>query len=170
MPYFSVPIVALSTHKLLVHTLCKISRLSLEKTVVVSPDKGGVSRSESFAQEAGFPMVRLSKTRDLTTGDVSVTGISGEVRGKDCIIFDDIINTGATAIKTASFLKQHGAKKIYFLATHGVLAGDASRKLKDSSIDSVILTDTIDVPKEKRFSKMRIISAATLISDAIITQ
>ena len=164
LPYFRIPVVELSTQNLLVRTIQKNSNLS---TVVVSPDKGGASRSETFAKYIGIPIVYLSKTRDLVSGEVTVTGISDSVNGKDCIIFDDIINTGATAIKTSEFLKRHGAKNIFLLATHGVLAGDAKKKLESACIDEIVITDTIHVPKDKLFPKLRIVSVASILADAI---
>lgn len=158
LPYFHIPVVQLSTKKL-------FGRYS---GVVISPDKGGQSRSEEFAKHIGMPIVYLSKTRNLETGEVTVTDISKSVNGKDCIIFDDIINTGATAIKTSEFLKKNGAKKIIFLATHGVFAGDATAKLQASCIDEVVTTDTISIPEEKQFSRLTIISVAPLMADVIM--
>ena len=164
VPFFRIPVTELSTHELLGASL---KRLNLLGTVVVSPDAGGKSRSWRFAKTIGFPIVYLEKDRDKATGKVSVTGIKGDVRGKDVVIFDDIINTGATAIKTSAFLKNHGAKRIIFLATHAVLAGDAEEKLAASPIDQVVVTDTIAIPKEKRFSKLSIVSVAPILADAI---
>jgi len=157
LAYFHIPVVELSTKKI-------FGRYS---GIVVSPDKGGESRSEEFAKHIGMPIVYLSKTRGLTTGEVTVTGISDSVSGKDCVIFDDIINTGATAIKTSEYLKQHGAGNIFLLATHGVLAGDAKTKLESSRIDEVVVTDTIHISKDKLFPKLRIVSIAPILADAI---
>lgn len=170
LPFFRIPIVEISTQKLLADTLRKISRLSLENNIVVSPDKGGRNRSEAFAKEEQLPIVYLTKTRDRESGEVAVSAISGDIEGKDCIIFDDIINTGATAIKTSEFLKARGAKNISFLATHAVLAGDAAAKLDASGISRVIVTDTIAVPKEKQFKKLTIVSVAPVLTDAIMKQ
>jgi len=165
LPYFRIPVVELSTQKLLGRA---IQKNSYKSAVVVSPDKGGASRSEMFAAYIGIPIVHLSKTRNLASGEVTVTAISDSVDGKNCIIFDDIINSGATAIRTSEYLKKHGAGNIFFLATHGVLAGDAAQKLSRSSIDQVVLTDTIAIPKEKRFNKLQIVSIASLLADVII--
>lgn len=128
---------------------------------------GGRSRSDRFARAVGLPIVYLMKDRDKATGHVTVTGIRGDVRGKDVVIFDDIINTGATAIKTSAFLKQRGAKRICVLATHAVLAGDAAGKLAHSPIDRVVVTDTILIPKEKLFPSLSIVSVAPLIASAL---
>lgn len=163
-PYFHIPVTELSTHELLCASL---KRLNLVGTTVVSPDAGGKSRSARFAKTVNLPIVYLEKGRDKATGKVTVTGINGDVGGKDVVIFDDIINTGATAIKTSQFLKVRGAKRIFFLATHAVLAGDASQKLAASPIDHVIVTDTITIPKEKCFNELSIVSVAPLLANTL---
>jgi ribose-phosphate pyrophosphokinase len=164
LPYFRIPVVELSTHKLFVRTLKRNV-----PSVVVSPDMGGRNRSEAFAKEVGMPIVYLMKKRDLTSGDVTITAISERVDGKDCIIFDDIINSGATAIKSGEYLKKHGAKHIFLFATHGVLAGDAVGDLSSSYIDKIIITDTIAIPSEKKFDKLQIVSVAPILANAIMS-
>jgi ribose-phosphate pyrophosphokinase len=165
LPFFRIPVSEVRTEDLLLTALNW--RPGLERAVVVCPDKGGKSRSERFAKSAGLPIAYLVKKRDLATGVVTVVNIEGDAHGKEVIIFDDIINTGATAIQTSQFLKGLGAKKIYFLATHAVLAGDASEMLGKSTIDGVIVTDTIAIPKKKQFSNLSIVSVASLLADAI---
>lgn len=172
VPFFHIPVTELSAHELLGDALKRLNPASAgfnlkQTTTVVSPDAGGKSRSARFAKTMGLPIVYLEKDRDKVTGKVMVTGVSGDVGGKDVVIFDDIINTGATAIKTSQFLKGHGAKRIFFLATHAVLAGDASQKLGASPIDHVVVTDTITIPKEKRFDKLSIVSVAPLLANAL---
>lgn len=171
VPFFHIPVTEFSTHELLGASLKSLpagkAGLNLLGTIVVSPDTGGKSRSARFAKTVGLPIVYLEKDRDKVTGKVSVTGVNGDVGGKDVVIFDDIINTGATAIKISQFLKGRGAKRIFFLATHAVLAGDAAQKLGQSPIDQVVVTDTISIPKEKRFSKLTIVSVASQLADAI---
>lgn len=166
VPYFHIPITVLSTHILLADALR--SQVTWDNAVVVSPDTGGKSRSERFAHEVHLPVVYLDKSRDLDSGEVTVTGISGDIRGKTVVIFDDIINTGSTAIKTSEFVKSKGADAVYFLATHAVLAGAAVRLLSESVISRIIVTDTIDIPKEKRFEKLTIVPVSRLLSDAIL--
>lgn len=162
VPYFKIPVVELSTTSLFQKTLAKHNH-----TVVVSPDRGGKSRSMRFARLVNLPIAYLSKTRDLQTGKVEITDIEGDVKDKTVVIFDDIINTGSTAIKSAQFVKRKGAKKIIFLATHPVLAGDASEKLRQSPIDEIVVSDTIFVPKEKMFAKLKILSCSRVLVDAI---
>lgn len=157
LTYFHVPVTTLSTHTL----------FSPSQGIVVSPDKGGRSRSEIFAKNLKLPVVYCTKKRNGNT--VTVTGVSGDVEGKACIIFDDIVNTGETAIKISDFLKNHGANTVSLYATHAVLAGDAAKKLSLSSIDTVTFTDTIAVPKHKISSKFKIVSVAPLLADAIMS-
>ena len=162
LPFFKIPVSEIRTEELLRKAL-KIR----PGAVVVSPDKGGKSRSERFANGSGLPIAYLVKKRNLETGEVTVADIEGTVKGHDVIIFDDIINTGATAIRTSQFLKNHGAKKIYFLATHAVLAGDAAELFAKSPIDHVIVTDTIAIPKAKLFRKLSLSSVAPFLAGAI---
>lgn len=162
LPFFHIPVTELSTHKLLAQSLTLG-----ENSVVVSPDKGGKSRSERFAQEIKLPVAYLQKSRDLSTGNVTVTGIEGNVKACDVIIFDDIINTGETAVKTSHFIKHEGALSVSFLATHAVLAGRAPQLLSGSAIDRVIVTDTIAIPEEKKFEKLHIVSVAPLITSSV---
>jgi ribose-phosphate pyrophosphokinase len=168
VPYFQIPMTELSTHELLAQTLK--SKGKWQGAVVASPDKGGKSRSERFAKTVGLSIVYLDKSRSVTTGEVTVSNVTGgAVTGKTVIIFDDIINTGATAVKTSEFLRSHGAKEIYFLATHAVLAGDAATSLEQSAISEVIVTDSIAIPEAKRFKKLSVVSVSSLIAGAIST-
>ena len=157
-PYFHIPVKELATRQLLSQKLNKHARM-----IVVSPDKGGKSRSEQFAKAIGLPVVYLEKTRDLQTGAVKILSTSADVKDFDVIIFDDIINTGSTAIKSAQFLKAQGALSIHFLATHPVLAGDASYQLSKSPIDQITVTDTIYIPRQNLFSKLNVVSVASLL-------
>lgn len=158
LSYFHIPVVELPTRRLLVPPT---------DAVVVSPDLGGVSRSETFAKEYTLPILHMNKLRDVATGNVTVTSVDGEVKEKSVVIFDDIINTGETAVKTSAFLYEHGAKEINFFATHAVLAGNASQSLQKSHIDTVTVTDTIDIPKEKLFPKLHVISVSNELASCI---
>ena len=163
LPFFKIPFQKISTHDLLAQQI-QINKNML----VISPDKGGQGRSQNFAKKLNLPIAYVEKQRDLITGIVKVVSVSENVKGKEIIFFDDIINTGQTAIKESEYLKDKGVKKIIFLATHAVLAGDASPKLQNSPIDEIIVTDTIKIPKEKQFPKLKIISVVDLIANKII--
>lgn len=161
-PFFTIPVTEVHTSDLL------SSHIQVTKqTVVVSPDQGGQSRSDAFAKQIGVPVVHLEKERDKASGNVVVTKIQGSVDHAHAIIFDDIINTGATAIQTSTYLMNSGALSVTFLATHPVFAGSAHTKLGKSSISNVIVTDTIEVPIGKQFTKLTTVSVAPLLAEAI---
>lgn len=163
--FFKKPLVQLSTHQLLGKALNE--QFDIAKMLVAAPDKGSRSRAEMFAQNLKIPVVFLEKERNLANGNVTIKGISADVNNRNIIIFDDIINTGQTAIKASEYLKQKGVKQIYFLATHAVLSLNAAEELERSSINSIIVTDTIKIPRDKRLSKIQLISVAPLLADAI---
>lgn len=171
LPFFHIPVTELSTHAVLRDALSELVPGAIaEATVVVSPDRGGKSRSERFAKSVGLPVIYLEKSRDTSTGEVTVTGIDGVVNNKAVIMFDDIINTGATAVKTSEFVKNAGATSIYFLATHAVLAGSSAQMLADSPITRVLVTDTVHIAEEKKFATLAITSVSGIIADAIHSQ
>lgn len=162
VPYFKIPVHELHTHELLAGEVTQS-----QDTVVISPDYGGKSRSESFAESIGLPVVYLEKTRDLESGKVAITSTSAPVDGKTAIIYDDIINTGSTAIEASAFLKSQGAKTVSVLATHAVLAGEAHTKLSESQIDSIVVTDTIAIPPDKQIDKLRHVSIAPALTELL---
>ncbi|MBI5019528.1 ribose-phosphate pyrophosphokinase [Candidatus Gottesmanbacteria bacterium] len=171
LPFFHIPVTELSTHTVLHHALSELVPGAVsEGTVVVSPDRGGKSRSERFARAVGLPVVYLEKSRDTVTGEVRVTGIDGSVSGKPVIMFDDIINTGSTAVKTSEYVQKEGATAIYFLATHAVLAGSGAAVLAGSTISRVLVTDTVFIPENKKFATLAITSVSGIIADAIHNQ
>ncbi|MBP9700595.1 ribose-phosphate pyrophosphokinase [Candidatus Woesebacteria bacterium] len=135
-------------------------------TVLVSSDFGGLKKVGLFSQRLNLPFANIDKRRDLVTGQVLAHSISGDVENKTAVILDDIINSGSTAIEAARIAREHGAKKILMLATHALLAGDASQRLQESEIDEVIVTDTVD-SSAKRFPKLRVLSISHLIADEL---
>lgn len=165
--YFKIPVVELSAKSLLVNELRVTSYGLKNDVIVVSPDKGGKGRSGEFAEMAGLPIAYLDKSRDLVTGKVTIHGIDKNINGKTAIIYDDIINTGSTAVETAKFLHAKGAKKIIFIGIHAVLSGEASKNIEESYIDEVVVTDTINIRDEKKFSKLKIVSVDGLINQKI---
>lgn len=167
IPYFHIPVTELSSHEVLMEELKKDNTIKLETTCVASPDTGGKTRSETFAKDAHLPIVYLEKSRNHETGEVLVQGLQGDVAGRDIVIFDDIINTGATSIQAAAFLKEHGARYIMLLATHAVLAGRAVDAFRSSVIDRTVVTDTIHVSSNKQFDRLNIVSLAPILAVAI---
>ena len=143
---------------------------------MVSPDAGGVYRVDQFEKKlknlkdkiSDVSITMITKTR-TKANEVDKMTLVGDVNGCDCIIIDDMIDTGGTLCKAAQTLKDHGANKIYAFASHGLFNGNAFEKIEKSVLEKVIVTDTI--PKkndmEKFTKKIEYISVATLIAEAI---
>ncbi|NLY21284.1 MAG: ribose-phosphate pyrophosphokinase [Tissierellia bacterium] len=163
--YFNIPVDHLSA----------ISRLSQyfeplmengEEFVVVSPDLGGVTRARNFANHLNLPIAIIEKRRPKANVS-EVMNVIGDIKDKNVIIVDDIIDTGGTICKAATVLKEFGAKKVYGCATHGVLSSIAAQRIYDSELEEFIITDTIPLPEEKQNDKMKVVSVADLFATAI---
>jgi ribose-phosphate pyrophosphokinase len=142
-------------------------QLEASKTVIVAPDKGGLKRVEDLAELLGTKKIAsISKKRNLETGEIESMEISGKVE-ETAIIIDDIVSTGQTAVRAAKLLKSKGASQIYLFATHAVLSDEASKKLGNSEISKVFLTDTLEISKDKHFPKLEILPVAQLITEAL---
>ncbi|MEO1064600.1 MAG: ribose-phosphate diphosphokinase [Actinomycetota bacterium] len=136
--------------------------------VVVSPDTGRVKVAERYAKHLDADVASIYKRRATDrVGHVEALGIMGEVAGKSCVILDDMIDTAGTIVKAAETLKQAGAAEVIAAATHGVFSGPAVDRLKNSELSRVIVTNTVPLPSEKRFDKLEVLSAATVIGDAL---
>ncbi len=165
--FFQIPVSNISALEVLTN---EVKKISLAHPVVVSPDVGGVKRARNLAYALDVPMVVMEKKRFLDRHDTSESfQIIGDVKGMDAIIVDDVISTGGTIAQSATSLKDAGTRSVTVLASHAVFAGEAVRKLSDSPIDTLAVTDTIKLPKEKLFSKLRTVSVAPLIADAILS-
>ena len=138
-----------------------------KSTMLVSPDMGGIRRIKLLSEILNnMPYAVIEKNRDLVSGKVTMTGISGEVK-ENAIIVDDMISTGGTIVTAANLLKNKGAKNIYVFATHAVFSKDAPRILSSPLIKKVYVTDTIDIPKEKRFQKLEVLSVAEMVATSL---
>ena len=133
--------------------------------IIVSPDIGGVSRARNLAEQLNTGLVIVDKRREAP-GSSEVINVIGDVQNKECIIIDDIIDSGCTIIKAAEALYANGAKSVKAYVTHAVLSGDAIERINDSCLDELIITDSIDL-KIVSGNKIRIISVASLIAEAI---
>ena len=136
-----------------------------ENMVVVSPDVGSVERARSFAKRLDLGLVIIDKRRPRPNEAV-VYNIIGDVKGKTCFIFDDLVDTAGTLCMVAQSIKEQGAARIIAAATHGVLSRDAIEKIDKSPIEELILTDTIPVNASKS-AKIKIVSVAALLAEAI---
>lgn len=134
--------------------------------VVVSPDVAGVGRARALAEMLGAPIAIIAKRRP-EPNKVDIVEIIGDVQGKQCLIIDDMIDTGGSIIQGAEALLKRGATGVVASCTHAVLSGNASQRLQDSVISEIICMDTIPIPADKRVPKLKILSAHKLIGEAI---
>jgi ribose-phosphate pyrophosphokinase len=143
-------------------------RLDLSQVTVVAPDAGRVRVCERWTDRLGCPLAIIHKRRDPDVANkVKVLEVVGRVKGRTCIIVDDMIDTGATIVNAAEALFEQGAAQVIVTATHGVLSGPAVDLLKNSRISEVIVSNTLPITNEKRFDKLTVLSIAPLIARAI---
>jgi ribose-phosphate pyrophosphokinase len=138
----------------------------LRDLVVVAPDVGSAKMARGFAKRLNGTFAIIDKRRP-TANVAEVLNVVGDVNGRDCIIPDDMIDTAGTITEAARALKRLGAKDIYACATHPLLSGPAAERLSESPIAEVTVTDTIAIPPEHRFSKLKVLSVGELLAKAI---
>jgi ribose-phosphate pyrophosphokinase len=163
--FFDMPVDNLFTTPLFARYIKK--KFKNKKLMCVSPDVGGVQRTRGLATKIKADLAIIDKRRPRP-GQSKVMNIIGNVRGKTCIIVDDIIDSGGTIVNAVDALKKAGAVDVYVFITHAVLSGEAAEKIKKSKIKKLIITDSIDNSlKIKNNSKIEVISIAPLMAEAI---
>jgi len=135
-------------------------------TVVVSPDVGGVARARSLAETLKSGLAIIAKRRP-EPNQVDIVEIIGDVKGKSCIMIDDMVDTGGSVIKGAEELMKRGAKEVRVCCSHAILSADASNHILNSCVKEFICTDTIPISAEKQNEKITILSCAPLLGEAI---
>ena len=133
---------------------------------IVTPDVGGIKVARSYAKILGLPLTIIDKRRPKPNM-TEVMNVIGESNMKHALIIDDMIDTGGSVTEAAALLKEHKAETITVVATHGLFSGDCVKRLSDSPIDRVIVTDSVAIPEEKHFAKLQILSAAPMLAEAI---
>src|SRR2546430_3448059 len=161
--FFDIPVDHLTAEKLLVDY---IRKLHLPNAVIVSPDVGGAKRVGDLARLLDLPIAFVYKRRPKDDV-VSEQRVVGDVGGMDAVVWDDLISTAGTLVGVSHALRAEGAASIRVLATHGVLAGDAVDKLADSPIGEIVITDSIPLPADKHHPKIKILTVAPLLAEAI---
>jgi ribose-phosphate pyrophosphokinase len=136
---------------------------------VVSPDSGRTKLAEKWADDlGGRPIAFIHKTRDpLRPNDVIAKRVVGEVRGRLCVVIDDMVDTGNTIAKAVEQLLDEGARDVVIAATHGVLSGSAPKLLANCGAREVVFTNTLPIPDTKRFPNLTVLSIAPLLARAI---
>lgn len=171
--FFDVPVVNLSARELFLDYFRKsipgLDRQSRDQryrqTLVVAPDAGAVKASTAFAHELGVDVAYVDKKRDLTSGAVSIDGVSRDVTGTRVVIVDDMIATGSTLIEVSHYLKEKGAAVVSVAATHHLYVPGTQGKLEQSAVDELVVTDTVSVKEKSK--KLTVLSVAGLVAEEI---
>ncbi|MDR3125305.1 MAG: ribose-phosphate pyrophosphokinase [Endomicrobium sp.] len=162
--FFDIPVDHLYAMPVLVNYF---KEKKLNDLVIVSPDTGGAERARAFAKHFNAELAIIDKRRPCSN-EASVMNIIGEVKNKTCIILDDMIDTAGTLTKVADAIKIKGASRIFSAASHGVLSGHAKQKIQDSSIEKVVITDSIPLLNDGPVEKIVVLSIAPLLAEAIM--
>ena len=139
---------------------------NLEDVCIVSPDHGSVTRARNMAEYFNCPIAIVDKRRPEPNKS-EIMNIIGDIKGKNCIILDDMIDTAGTITNAANVIKEMGAKNVYAGATHGVLSGPALERIEASSICELALLNTVPVPEDKKLDKMTMLSVAPIFAEAM---
>ena len=165
--FFDIPVDNLFGNPVFVDYYAKKFGERAEDMVVVSPDVGSVARARTFAQKLHMSLAIVDKRRQKAN-QCEVMNVIGDVAGKDCILFDDMVDTAGSLCNAAkAIVEVGGAKSVQACASHGVLSGPAVERLKNCGAREVVLTDTVPIPEEKRWDGLTVLSIAPLLASAI---
>ena len=165
--FFNIPVDHLLGVPILVPYFVEKFKDIRDNTVVVSPDLGSVTRARNFAAKFDAPLAIVDKRRQKANV-CEVMNIIGDVKDKDVILVDDMIDTAGTLCNAAkAIMEKGGAKSVTACATHGVLSGPAIQRIQDSVIKEVVLLDTIALPEEKKIDKITVLPVAPVFAQAI---
>jgi ribose-phosphate pyrophosphokinase len=164
--YFNIPVDNLMGTPILAKYFIQNGFKDRDDVVVVAPDLGSVARSRKFADKLHAPIAIIDKRRPKANVS-EVMNVIGDIKGKTCIMMDDIIDTAGTITNGANALVKLGAKDVYACCSHGVLSGPAIERINDSVIKKLITLNTISLPEEKKFEKLTVLSVAPILAEAI---
>jgi ribose-phosphate pyrophosphokinase len=163
--FFSQPFDHLYANRVLLDYLAP--KFRDEQAVFVSPDAGGVERTRAYAKRMNADLAIIDKRRDRAN-ESQVMHIIGEVKGRDCVIIDDMIDTAGTLCNAADALAKAGARRVLAAATHPVLSGSAIERIKKSVLEEVVVSDTIPLQADaRRTGKFKVLTVAGLLGEAI---
>ncbi len=161
--FFDIPVDHLYSINVLVKYFIK---KRIKDLVIVSPDVGGLKLARAYSKILDAPLAIVDKRRESST-QTKVMSLIGDVKDRNVIIVDDLISTGSSLFEAVRGLKQFGALDIYACIVHPVLAGPAVERLKNSELRELVVSDSISIPKEKQIDKIKVLSVAPLLSEAI---
>lgn len=162
--FFDIPVDNLYTVPIFLKYL-EEKNLKAEDTMIVAPDAGGVERARLFANKLNTELAIIDKRRPHPN-ETAIMHVIGDVKDKIAVIVDDIVDTAKTLCKAAEALKKEGAKKVYALCSHPVLSSDAVKRIEESEIEELVVTDSIPL-NDKKSKKIKVVSIATLLAEAI---
>ncbi len=143
-----------------------IREKGLEDLVVVAPDVGSAKMARGYSKRLGATFAIIDKRRPAPNV-AQVLSVVGDVNGKNCILTDDMVDTGGTLANAVIALKERGAKSVYAVATHALLSGNAVERLSSVPLEEFVVTNTIHIPEERRFDRLKVLSVAGLLANAI---
>ena len=163
--FFDIPVDNLFSTPIFARHIKK--KIKSKNLICVAPDVGGVERTRALGRKLDVGLAIIDKRRPAP-GKSQVMNVIGNVKGKTCIITDDIIDSGGTIVNAADALIKRGAKEVYVYVTHGVLSGEAVEKIKKSKIKNLVVTDTIDnSDKVKKSRNIEVLSISNLLAEAM---
>lgn len=161
--FFDIPVDNLIASPIVIEYLKK---LDVQNPVIVSPDTGGAERARYYAKPLNAGLALIDKRRP--EANISeVMHVIGDVKGKNCLLVDDMVDTGGSISAAAKALQENGAKDIYCVATHPVLSADAVTKMEQAHFREIVFTNTIPIPDKKRLKNIKVLSIAPLFGEAI---
>ncbi len=143
-----------------------LAKKDLKDPVLVSPDAGGVERARAIAKRLSAGLAIIDKRRDGPNVAVFMNLI-GDVKGKDVVVIDDMIDTAGTLLQAVEAVKREGARRVLACAVHGVLSGPAIKRIQDSALEEVVITNSVPLAPEKAIPKIHVLSVAPLLAEAI---
>lgn len=165
--FFNVPVDNLMALPTFISYFKNLNNINLRDIVVVAPDAGGVERARLFSQALHAGLAIADKRR-TEPGVAKIMHIIGDVKDKDTIIVDDIIDTSGTLVETVQGLKSNGARRVFAVCTHGLLSGKAIERIESSPLEKVYISDTVPLTEEKaKCEKIEMLSVSKLFAEAI---
>ncbi len=162
--FFSIPVDHLYSSPVFAEYFGK---RDLSNYVMVAPDAGSAKRARGYAKRmGGLPMAIVDKRREKKDQPEALN-VVGDVEGKVCLLLDDLISTGSTLLQATDMILSKGAKEVRVAATHGVLAGDGIERLNASPIKEIVITDTLPVHNRRMGDKIKVLSIAKLLAEAV---
>jgi ribose-phosphate pyrophosphokinase len=160
--FFDIPVDHLYARPVMIE---RVRQLDASNIKIVSPDIGGTKLARAYAKSLGCDLAIIDKRR-ISGEKTVIEHIIGEVEGHDVVLVDDMVSTGGSIVDAARIVKEKGANKVFLVATHGVLAGNAVERLNHADVEKILFADTVPI-REKGLERLEVVSMAQLLARAI---